>query len=538
MGKGGMMDEMMKPGGMMDEMMRKMGAPKPKQLYPKMMDFPDLPEEDRHQFGREAGKRMKEGLAVLSNGVDQLLKATNSENYQAMQNSTAVIREGLGIFESGLSAQRAIAQGHSPRMVALKWFKKELNIISPPKEEQTDNLFGLSILHLVTMLFLLVFFVGVVVLYFSRMRRANELIAKLSDIPTIPNSQSNSIVKKANKFFGDLILSKIITETPQAKTFRFAAASGGQLPFSYDSGQFLTLELAPEGKKVRRSYSISSSPTKREYCDITVKKEDLGLVSKYLCDSAKEGSIFSVKAPAGKLTFDEKGKKGVVLISGGVGVTPVMSILRYLTEKHWPGQIYFFYSCKSFDLVIFRDELLDLSRRFENVHIYITLTADEQERPDFFKGRLNKDIFTAQVPNIRELEVILCGSQRMMDGVISNLTEIGLPRSQIKTESFGKSKKAIKSTPDTSSQTHSIKFVGDDRELFQKEEQTVLDVADENDIEIDNSCRDGSCGTCIVKLVSGEVDMECEDGLDDSEKKQGMVLACQAKAKTDLVIEV
>ncbi|MCB0075605.1 MAG: hypothetical protein KDE20_29325, partial [Caldilineaceae bacterium] len=100
---GGMM------GGGMGGMMEKMGAPKPKEMYPQLMDLPDLPMEERASIEQEAHQRMMQGTQLLSDGLDELSIAAATDDFQTMQNATAKMREGLAQFESGLAAHRAIA---------------------------------------------------------------------------------------------------------------------------------------------------------------------------------------------------------------------------------------------------------------------------------------------------------------------------------------------------------------------------------------------------------------------------------------------
>ncbi len=103
-------------GGMMGGMMEKMGAPKPKELYPKLMELPNLPMEERARIRREAHQRMLEGTKLLSNGLDELAAAADTDDFQTMQKATARMREGLAQFESGLAAHRAIAEGNRRAM--------------------------------------------------------------------------------------------------------------------------------------------------------------------------------------------------------------------------------------------------------------------------------------------------------------------------------------------------------------------------------------------------------------------------------------
>ena len=118
-GMGGMMGGGM--GGMMDGMMEKMGAPKPKEMYPRLMELPNLPMEERAKIEAEAHQRMTAGATLLSQGLDALTNSATTDDFRSMQAATMQMREGLSQFESGLAAHRAIAEGKAPRNVALQW---------------------------------------------------------------------------------------------------------------------------------------------------------------------------------------------------------------------------------------------------------------------------------------------------------------------------------------------------------------------------------------------------------------------------------
>ena len=110
-------------GGMMDSMMEQMGAPAPRDLYPRLMTLPDLPLEERIQIEADAHQRMLDGTALMSDGFERLSQAASEDEFETMQEATAVIREGLSQFESGLAAHRALREGQAPRNVALEWFR-------------------------------------------------------------------------------------------------------------------------------------------------------------------------------------------------------------------------------------------------------------------------------------------------------------------------------------------------------------------------------------------------------------------------------
>ncbi len=148
--------------------------------------------------------------------------------------------------------------------------------------------------------------------------------------------------------------------THNVKTFRFRSPNGGQIPFDYLPGQFLTMHIAPRGIPTKRSYTIASTPTWRDRIEITVKREDHGLVSRWLHDELRLGDKVEIEAPSGTFFFTGKEAESVVLIGGGVGITPMMSAVRYLTETKWPGKVYLILGFRAPHDLIFRKEIAEL----------------------------------------------------------------------------------------------------------------------------------------------------------------------------------
>ncbi len=600
-GKGGMMGG----GGGMGGMMEKMGAPKPKEMYPKLMDLPDLPLEERAQIEQEAHQRMMDGTALLSTGLDELSGAAASDDFATMQAATAKMREGLAQFESGLAAHRALAEGKAPRNVALTWFKREMGLLPLSPVEPGFRLFGMTLFHTSIMAVLMVFVAAMIWMYFFKMRRAAELMEKLAAVeasapaarpatpppgdaqagvpatPEIATSSSTSppttvtvateddccdastiecaaeedetdhpdisqgLLRVAKRKLCRLRVAHIDQETVDVKTFRLVACHGGSLPFNYLPGQFLTLTLPTGEKPIRRSYTISSSPTQGYYCEITVKREDKGAGSRYLHDTVKEGDTLEVQAPSGKFIFSGKEADSIVLIAGGVGITPMMSITRALTDMGWPGPIYFVFCCRDPKCFIFKSELKRLQQRHSNLHLHIAMSRIEKDVDGCHAGRLSKDLLAEWVPDIASKWIHICGAPPMMDSTQGMLAELGVPMDSIHLENFGSQQKprakvaarekvGTVATTDTAA---TVNFTASGKSTRLLPDETILEASERVDVTIDCSCRVGMCGICTVKLLSGDVTMDVEDGLEPEDKARGMILACQAKSTGDVNVE-
>ena len=337
---------------------------------------------------------------------------------------------------------------------------------------------------------------------------------------------------------GTLVLAEAEVVTHNVKTFRFKTADGDNIPFDYLPGQFLTLHVAPEGRPVKRSYTIASSPTWRDRIEITVKRETHGAVSRWLHDKLRPGDEVEIEAPNGTFYFTGKEAQSVVLIGGGVGITPMMSASRYLTESGWPGTVHLLLAFRSPSDFIFKDEIAALAVRNPNLRVAVTMSGADGESWSGARGHIDAALLAARAPELAASPVHLCGPPPMMEAVTAALIGLGVPEHRIRTEAFG----TIKRDP-TARGGVSRKVAG--RVFFQVSNvsapvpagATILDAADRSGILIDNACRSGTCGSCRVKLAAGAVRMPVEDALTDEDRADGYILACQAEISGDVVID-
>ncbi len=229
----------------------------------------------------------------------------------------------------------------------------------------------------------------------------------------------------------------IYSETPDVKTFRLAPFEGGDLPFDHIPGQYMNLHLNIDGQLKNRCYTIASPPTRRGYCELSIKREQRGTVSRHLHDHIQVGDTLNVSCPAGRFTFNGSNEKQVLLIAGGVGITPIMSMARYLTDLAWTGEIYFVFVAKTEEDIIFRRELESLAARHRNFHLCITLSRlNEKERWAGECGRITGALLRRHVSNLESTPVYLCGPDSMMQATRELLIREGVSADRIHTEAF------------------------------------------------------------------------------------------------------
>ncbi|MCX7400040.1 MAG: FAD-binding oxidoreductase [Planctomycetales bacterium] len=144
---------------------------------------------------------------------------------------------------------------------------------------------------------------------------------------------ATSAAKPSKAWKEELRIAAIFQETPDVRTIRLMSADGGEFPFVYQPGQFINIQLMIDGKRINRSYTLASSPTRADACELSIKREPMRSASRHIHENFKVGDVLKVSGSSGKFTFTGDNASGVVWIAGGVGITPVMSILRYLTDR-------------------------------------------------------------------------------------------------------------------------------------------------------------------------------------------------------------
>lgn len=237
---------------------------------------------------------------------------------------------------------------------------------------------------------------------------------------------------------------QVIAETDDVKTFRFVACS--PLLFSYNPGQFVTVSVEIDDKRVERAYSISSSPSRPHTLDLTVKQvpppastpdAPPGLVSNWLHDTITVGSKVTISGPMGNLTcLPDPGTK-LLLISAGSGITRMMAIARWICDTVAQSDVAFIHSTCSPRHVIFHQELELMAARHPNFQLHVTTTQKEPGSAWLgYRGRLNQAMLKLMVPDYSDRIVYICGSDVFMQGVQAILKSLTFPMQNYHEESI------------------------------------------------------------------------------------------------------
>ena len=330
---------------------------------------------------------------------------------------------------------------------------------------------------------------------------------------------------------GTLRVARVFDETHDVRTFRLVPPDGGPLPFTHRAGQHLTLELTVDGAPLYRSYTIASAPTRTGAIEITVKRQDAGRGGSRAVHAALvEGAEVRVRGPHGRFHFEGDGADHVVLIAGGVGITPVMAMLRTLTDRAWPGRIDLLYGVRGAADVVFDAELAYLAARFPNLHVRVFASAADLPAT-WTRGRGHVDrAALAEVPGLTAAPVYLCGPEPMMAAVTAALGDLGVPADRIHTEAFV----AAAAPPPVDAVAGEVAFA---RSGKRAAGLTVLDAAEACGVDLPFECRSGICGQCKTRVVRGDVALAAGGPLSARERAEGLILACQARPVGAVVVD-
>ena len=374
-----------------------------------------------------------------------------------------------------------------------------------------------------------------------------------------------------------LQIADIIEETADTKTYRLVGKSGTL--FSYKPGQFVTISLDIDGKTVKRSYSISSSPSRPHTLELTIKRVPGGLVSNWMADRASLGDEIKVRGPAGKFSCFNYPSRKMLCIAGGSGITPMMSMLRWIMDTTADVDVTLLYSGRSPSDFIFRKELETISARHSGLRVIFTVTSSWNGTESWtgLTGRICAPMIELVTPDFMDRHVFLCGPKPFSEAIKEKLKDLNYPIANLHMESFGEGRVAkgtkvdAKPTAKPPTKTaatpvppvpiekaqaapkpapiaapaakkaavapgHSVNFKTSKVEASAGAEEFLLDVAEAQGVEIDYACREGSCGSCITKLISGTVEMEDND-LSPDELADGMIYPCVARATSPVSLD-
>lgn len=355
----------------------------------------------------------------------------------------------------------------------------------------------------------------------------------------LENGKVEAILSKIHKQELNLVVNEIIEHGDIAKTIRFTSKDG-ILPI-FEAGQYINIFTEIEGVRTSRPYSISSSPMQRAYYEITVAKIAKGFVSDYLIDNVKVGDEFSANGPSGTFHFNPifHSKKSV-MIAGGSGITPFLSMAREIFDNRLDREVHLIYGCRNTENVLFREELEELANNYENFTFSLILSEAEKD----YKGRtgfIDEKCISELVGDIKNSTFYICGPQIMNDFVVKALENLNVRKAMIRREMFG-ARSDIQNEPGwpqelSGDETFNI-IINNDKKIKALSGESILTSLERAGIRMNVCCRSGECSLCRVQLENGKVFLAKGVLLRHADEKFGYIHSCKAYPISDVSIVI
>jgi len=337
----------------------------------------------------------------------------------------------------------------------------------------------------------------------------------------------------------------IADEAPDVKTFTFR--SDAQTWFRYKPGQFVTLELpVSEDEPLLRTYTLSSSPSRPFSIAVTVKAQAGSVGTRWMFQTLKPGDHIRAYGPAGEFSHHNHPAAKYLFISAGSGVTPMMSMLRWLNDCAPWTDVAFVNCARRPEEIIFRKELELLGNHMPGLSLGFMI-EERSNRESWFghMGRIDATRLPLLAPDFREREVFCCGPEAFMRAVRDMLATAGFDMAHYHQESFSVPTVEELVAPIAEAaaieaelaEAFAVRFALSDVEGQCLPGQTLLQTARASGVRIPAACEFGLCGTCKTKKLSGEVAMEHNGGILDDEIAEGYILACCSRPLGPVEIE-
>ncbi|MEZ4772999.1 MAG: ferredoxin--NADP reductase [Bacteroidia bacterium] len=332
--------------------------------------------------------------------------------------------------------------------------------------------------------------------------------------------------------------------------------------FTYFPGQYLTVRIQLGGEDFRRCFSLSSSP----FCDdrlcITLKRIPGGVVTNYLRDNLKAGDLLDIMPPMGNFAAEMNPvePRHYILIGGGSGITPLMSMVKSVLTAEPESEISLWYGNRSESDIIFREEILAWQKKYsDRFFLHLTLSQPDENWKGF-SGRLDKNRIYDLISEVfmtSELRKVyyICGPEGMIEAALSALEKHAVnpadihrehylapaPDEQDETEVEEPTETSLSDGEETyvlTTQKVRVIMDGETHEITVEPDQVILRAAVKADLDPPYACQSGICTTCRAMLYSGVVSMDETEGLSEEEINEGFILTCQAHPLTaDVEIE-
>lgn len=321
------------------------------------------------------------------------------------------------------------------------------------------------------------------------------------------------------KDWRNLVVTRKVKESEEITSFYLQPQGSWSLP-DFLPGQFLTIKLEIPGqpKPIIRTYSLSTHESHQTFYRLSIKREPApkdqavppGLASNFMHDQIQEGAIIPAKPPSGNFFIDVNQPLPAILISNGVGITPMISMAKACMRLNPARPVWFIHGARDGRYHAFREEMAALAQQHPNLTLHYRYSRPQPEDAGFFHSMGYVDASLLQALVRSESEFFLCGSPPFLQSIRDGLRDWGVPDSRVFYESFGGGKPKATSTemPVIAGEGAIAEVVflrSQATHTWDASQGTLLEFAENQGLDPAYSCRQGVCGTCQCKLVDGEV---------------------------------
>ncbi|MEL6496593.1 MAG: 2Fe-2S iron-sulfur cluster-binding protein [Cyanobacteria bacterium J06623_7] len=345
-------------------------------------------------------------------------------------------------------------------------------------------------------------------------------------------------------------------ESKEITSFYLQPADGKSIP-DFKPGQYLTIKLDTDrDRPVIRTYSLSDYPESQDYYRLSIKREGApknldvppGVASNFMHDHITEGSIIPCKPPKGNFYLEVENSRPAILISNGVGITPMISMAKACARQNPQRHVWFIHGARNGEFHACGEEVNAIKQNYPNLYTHYCYSRPRPEDEGKFhsQGYADKQLIADTIiPEIKQnhdgstdAEYFLCGSPAFMDSIRQGLDELEVPEERVFFESFGggktKGKAAAVNQTDAALGSAEVTFASSNQTVtWTPADGTLLEFAEANGLSPDYSCRQGVCHTCTCTIQEGEVEYTEEPA---GEPDEGNVLICVSRPKTNKIV--
>lgn len=323
--------------------------------------------------------------------------------------------------------------------------------------------------------------------------------------------------------------SSTLDENKDVRSYTFIDPDGGS--FKHKAGQHISVLLPLDTGEEYRTFTIATSPTTPDSITLTIKTNRPDGATAWMSDNIEVGTELHAVGPVGLFNIEDYPCEELLLVSAGSGITPMMSMLRWLSDRKDNLKITFIHYAKTSDEYLFSDELNEIETNYKALNFH-QISTHREDGVVFGKPSIDQ---ISSLIKISNQMVFCCGPKGFMDVVKSILLESGLEEARYHQESFG-GEISQGSVEESNENTEKVSICYKNKIIEAPKGSNLLSTLQRNKVVIPTGCKSGMCGTCQMKIESGSVNMNHQGGLSEAQVDKGYILACCSTLENNLTI--